>query len=141
MRDRKGILGNTTAAQASKTSGKLRRWGQEVAVVSSNGIHIRMRWVVKVPVTMWSASLFWSFRSYIDHVCRSRHATVRDAEQLPGLPGMSSNQPSCHLSLPATVSTRGPGSSAGRADLRKGGRMCPMEHPSEMEDAVVHQPG
>lgn len=128
-------------SQASKTSGKLRRWGQEAAVVSSAGVQIRARWAVKAPVTMWSASLFWSFRSYTDHVCRSWHAAVRDTEQLPGLPGMSSNQPSCQLSLPATVSTRGPGSSAGRADLRKGGRMCSMEHPSEMEGAEVHQPG
>lgn len=75
------------AAQASGTRGDLRRWGPEAAVVSSFGLQSRTRWAVKAPVTMWYASLFWSSRSHTDHVCRSRHAAVRDTEQLPGLPG------------------------------------------------------
>ena len=63
-------------------------------------------------------------RPNTDHVCRPRHAAVRDTEQFPGIPGNEVSQYQAFLpqSLPSTVSLRGLGdlpwdSTRGEQDL------------------------
>lgn len=88
---------------------------------------------MNVPVTLRSASVFWSSRSHADHMCRSWDAAVWNTEQLPRLPGNDLKPAFPFSAFPCHYQHQRP--------QEQHREKCPMEHPSEMEGAGIHRPG